>query len=88
MDQIKGIYKAKKLLVTIPSANEKEMLFDDLSELELYILKKLDTRFKNTSWVTGCAYNWFFIIDEGVNKGNISELSIQYVKDKTMDLTG
>ena len=62
------------------------MVFDDLSELELYILK-LDTRFKNISQATGSAYDWFFIIDEGVNKGNVTELRKQYVKDKTMDLT-
>ena len=57
------------------------MLFDNLSELELYILK-LDTRFKNISQATGSAYDWFFIIDKDVNKGSITELRKQYVKNK------
>ena len=71
LDQIKDIYNNKKLSVILTSADNKEtlMLFDSLSEFELYILKS-DDRFKNITQATRSAYDWFFIIDKGVNKGN------------------
>ncbi|RGB34228.1 hypothetical protein C1646_760836 [Rhizophagus diaphanus] len=86
--KIKDIYNTRKLLVILTSAENKEtlMLFGSLSELELYILKS-DACFKDITWVTGSAYDWFFIIDEGVNKGSITELRRQYVEHKTINLT-
>jgi hypothetical protein len=57
------------------------MLFDSLTELELYILKSNDC-FKNIKQATGSAYNWVFIIDKDVNKGSITELRKQYIKNK------
>jgi len=62
------------------------MSFDSLTELELYILKSND-RFKNIKRASGNAYDWFFIIDKDVNKGSITELRKQYVKNK-INLTG
>jgi len=83
LDQIKDIYNISKLSVIFTFANNKEMLmsFDSLTELELYILKSND-RFKNIKRATGSAYDWFFIIDKDVNKGSITELRKQYVKNK------
>ena len=80
MDQIKDIYNTRKLLVILTSA-ETLMLFDSLSEFELYILKS-DDCFKDITRATGSAYDWFFIIDKDVNKGSITELRKQYVKNK------
>ncbi|CAB4393114.1 unnamed protein product [Rhizophagus irregularis] len=81
--KIKDIYNIRKLSVILTFADNKEMLmsFDSLTELELYILKSND-RFKNIKRATGSAYNWFFIIDKDVNKGSITELRKQYVKNK------
>ncbi|CAB4489740.1 hypothetical protein RhiirA5_396776 [Rhizophagus irregularis] len=81
--KIKDIYNIRKLSVIFTFADNKEMLmsFDSLTELELYILKSND-RFKNIKRATGSAYNWFFIIDKDVNKGSITELRKQYVKNK------
>jgi hypothetical protein len=89
LDQIENIYNTKKLLVILTSANDEEklMLFDGLSELELYILKS-DARFKDIKQATESAYDWFFIIDEGMNKGSITELRRQYLKHKTINPTG
>jgi hypothetical protein len=89
LDQIKDIYNFKELSVILTSVDNKGMLmsFDSLSELELYILKS-DDRFKNITQATESAYDWFFIIDKGVNKGSITELRRQYVKNKTINPTG
>ncbi|CAG8511478.1 7978_t:CDS:2 [Funneliformis mosseae] len=81
--KIKNIYNIRKLSVIFTFANNKEMLmsFDSLTELELYILKSND-RFKNIKRASGNAYDWFFIIDKDVNKGSITELRKQHVKNK------
>jgi len=89
LDQVKDIHNIEKLSVILTSVDneEKLMLFDSLSELEMYILKS-DAHFKDITRATGNAYDWFFIIDEGMNKGSITELRRQYVKHKTINPTG
>ena len=63
----------------ITSAINNEILFDNLSKLKLYIFKP-DAHFKNITQNTGSAYEYFFVIDEGVNKNNVTKLRKRYVK--------